>query len=548
MRDKYWHIQMHLPEGKGGKEIDSIQMLKENNPVIGTGEWDDKQCRDFKGIGDGIKIGDIVMVRIGNKPLALCEVLSENFNDPKLTKKYINENFRNVKVLAWNTSNETSSLFSQGTLKPLYKSSNTQSWNYINDWYKKVMKDMETQAIVKILKLKKQIILQGAPGTGKTYSTASIALSLLGIDYDPMNHSEIMKKYHEQVENKRMFFTTFHQSMDYEDFVEGLKPELVDGGITYIVEDGIFKRICQKAQSKITINNEFDLEQKISELKQECITVQSNGEKVKLLTRTGAPFYLMYDESRPEYFWSQPLNTTKEDPWYHVLIDNIRLYHSSGTRAKTNFPYIFSIFEHLKIKPEYRTKEEIQNYVLIVDEINRGNISKIFGELITLLEADKRSDGEHPLKVILPYSKELFEVPSNLYIIGTMNTTDRSVGHIDYAVRRRFAFYTLVSNKEAISTFYDNSDVANKEVIKEKSLSLFDAISAYINNKKSPELDLEDLMVGHSYFMAKNMDDLKLKLKYEIIPLLKEYEKDGIITLNEEERKTLGQEWGKIIG
>ena len=166
--------------------------------------------------------------------------------------------------------------------------------------------------------------------------------------------------------------------------------------------------------------------------------------------------------------------------------------------------------------------------------------------LVTLLEADKRSEGEHPLKVSLPYSKEPFEVPSNLYIIGTMNTTDRSVGHIDYAVRRRFGFYTLVSNKDAICSFYDKSNIAEKEVIKEKSLILFDLISTYINTNKSPELDLEDLMVGHSYFMAKSIIELKLKLEYEIIPLIKEYEKDGIITLQEMERKDIGQDW-KII-
>jgi 5-methylcytosine-specific restriction enzyme B len=541
MKNKYWHLQMHLPEGKGGTVIDSKEMLLEPNPIIGTGEWNDKQCLDFKGVADGIKIGDIVMVRVGNRPLALCEIMGEFFKDSKLSNKYINANFRNVKVLDWNTKGETSSLFSQGTLKPLYKSSNTPSWNYINNWYNKILGKMETQNIVDVLKLKKQIILQGAPGTGKTYTTAAVALSLLGVDFDPMNHAEIMQKY-KSLEDRQIFFTTFHQSMDYEDFVEGLKPIVVEGGITYDIEDGIFKQICIKSKNKLTIENEFSFENSLEELKKECV---KNG-KIKLQTRTGAFFYLMYDDARPKYFWAQPLNTTKDDPWYHVLIENIKVYYSTGKQANTNFPYVYSICEYLKVKPEYRNKDQELNYILIIDEINRGNISKIFGELITLLESDKRIDGEHPLKVILPYSKEPFEVPSNLYIIGTMNTTDRSVGHIDYAVRRRFAFYTLVSNKDAINSFYDKSSINEKEVLKEKSLSLFDSISYYINEKKSPELDLEDLMVGHSYFMAKSMDELRLKLEYEIIPLLKEYEKDGIITLKELERKELGKNW-KII-
>jgi 5-methylcytosine-specific restriction protein B len=164
------------------------------------------------------------------------------------------------------------------------------------------------------------------------------------------------------------------------------------------------------------------------------------------------------------------------------------------------------------------------NYVLIIDEINRGNISKIFGELITLLEVDKRTDGDHTIKAKLPYSGEDFSVPSNLYIIGTMNTTDRSVGHIDYAIRRRFAFYTLAADELAIESYYSSLDADTKET----ALKLFAIVKDFLEDKISPDFDLEDVMVGHSYFMAKNKDGLKMKLEYEILPLIKEYEKDGI--------------------
>ena len=158
-------------------------------------------------------------------------------------------------------------------------------------------------------------------------------------------------------------------------------------------------------------------------------------------------------------------------------------------------------------------KEKIQNYVLIIDEINRGNVSKIFGELISLLEADKRVDGDHPLSVTLPYSKKSFSIPSNLYIIGTMNTTDRSVGSIDYAVRRRFAFVTLEANEDLVP----ESDARN----------LFNAVKNFLNESKY-DMDIEDLMVGHSYFM--DPDNLQMKWQYEILPLLMEYHKDGIIS------------------
>jgi 5-methylcytosine-specific restriction endonuclease McrBC GTP-binding regulatory subunit McrB len=163
--------------------------------------------------------------------------------------------------------------------------------------------------------------------------------------------------------------------------------------------------------------------------------------------------------------------------------------------------------------------EPAQNYVLIIDEINRGNVSKIFGELITLLEADKRIGGDHPIKVTLPYSKESFGVPSNLYIIGTMNTTDRSVGNIDYAVRRRFAFITLESDRQVVVDKYGEDS---------QNVQLFDAVETFIKKNKI-EMDFEDLMVGHSYFLANGSDELALRWKYEILPLLNEYIKDDII-------------------
>lgn len=158
---------------------------------------------------------------------------------------------------------------------------------------------------------------------------------------------------------------------------------------------------------------------------------------------------------------------------------------------------------------------------LIIDEINRGNISKIFGELITLIEADKRDGTDNRLSVQLPYSKANFSVPNNLYIIGTMNTTDRSVGGIDYAVRRRFAFYTISSQWSVVDSYY-----GNEKEEKQKAQVLFNAVKNFLKKTKV-DMDIDDLMVGHSYFMAK-IGELPLKWEYEIYPLLNEYYKDGI--------------------
>ena len=177
--------------------------------------------------------------------------------------------------------------------------------------------------------------------------------------------------------------------------------------------------------------------------------------------------------------------------------------------------------------------EKNKPYILIIDEINRGNVSKIFGELITLLEADKRTSGNHPLSVTLPYSKEKFEVPSNLYIIGTMNTTDRSVGSIDYAVRRRFSFVTLEADRNVVLA-HNGGDEASTAV------RLFDAVKSFLK-KNRIDMDIDDLMVGHSYFLAKDEDELQMKWEYDILPLLREYYKDGIIKTDIPKNTLIGE-------
>ena len=168
-------------------------------------------------------------------------------------------------------------------------------------------------------------------------------------------------------------------------------------------------------------------------------------------------------------------------------------------------------------------------FLLIIDEINRGNISKIFGELITLLEADKRIGEENELTVTLPYSQETFGVPSNLYIIGTMNTADRSVGYIDYAIRRRFAFITLKADRNVIENYYTDND------LKQKALAYFDQADALM--KVSSEYEKDDLMIGHSYFLAKSEEELQNKMVYEVRPLLLEYFNDGLLAFRKDDEE-----------
>ena len=537
--DKYWHIQMHLPDGKGGMEIDSKQMLLEKEPVIGTGEWEDKQCVDFKTIAKG----NIVLVRKGSEAIALCEIIGDNFIDEELTEKYYNLNFRKVRILGWaeHYKQPRPSLFSQGSFKSC--SPSTEQYKYIDDWLKYIQSHSFIGNCSKLLKEKKNIILQGAPGTGKTYNTAAIALKTLGVtDIDLTDHKAVMKRY-DSLLGDQIFFTTFHQSLDYEDFVEGLKPHVqtdTDGnsiGVTYEPEDGIFKRACnavQTDQSKDIVECIDDYLQKIKgyQNKREIPTVTGRSSLYvwwKEWNSTVSCRSTNSTSSRGEEYTPSPLN-----------IEKIKL-QAQGKGVENNWQqYAQAFIEAVKKEFHATTNKPV---VLIIDEINRGNVSKIFGELITLLESDKRLNGNHPIKVMLPYSKnEVFGVPSNLYIIGTMNTTDRSTGTLDYALRRRFAFITLKSQDSVIKKFYSDTD---NEELGTIALELFEDIKRFIENPKHlcGDMSIDDLMVGHSYFMAESKDELHDKVEYEILPLINEYINDGILNVKNDEKKMAFNSW-----
>jgi len=539
--DKYWHIQMHLPEGKGGTQIDSTLMLLELEPVIGTGEWDDSQCKNFKSIDNG----NIVLVREGSQAIALCQIIGDNFTDEKLTEKHTNINFRKVRILAWADSyrQPRPRLFSQGTFSSCRK--DTEQYKYIDDWLKYMNNKAFTDKCANLLKSKHNIILQGAPGTGKTYNTAAIALDILGInDVDLTDHAAVMKKY-EELQDDRIFFTTFHQSLDYEDFVVGLKPHIQTNangesiGVTYEPEDGIFKRACNAVET----DGSKDIVECIDDYLQKIKGFENKREIPTLSGRSS--LYIWWKDGNTTISTRSTNSTCQREEDYTpspLNIEKIKL-QALGKGSENNWQQYAQAFIEA-VKKEYHAKTN-KSVVLIIDEINRGNVSKIFGELITLLESDKRDSGNHPIKVMLPYSKTLFGVPSNLYIIGTMNTTDRSTGTLDYALRRRFAFVTLQSDPEIIEKHYDK---LGKPELKTKAVGLFYDIKSFITNPKHlcGDLGIDDLMVGHSYFMASSENELLNKVEYEILPLIAEYINDGIINVSDKEKKKVFSAWSNL--
>lgn len=407
------------------------------------------------------------------------------------------------------------------SLKQLFKEYCAYKEAYNEQITKKGMVNQDTLRAARLLENSGQIILQGAPGCGKTYITTELAVYLCDGEV-PSTREELKKRYKELQKEGRVEFTTFHQSLNYEEFVEGLKPDtdsLNDKEMRFVVKSGIFKRICQAASATTTSNlkeayNSFaedvvnyDDIYKINMPNGSMFGVTING-KGNLSLYTGKDFKLngtLTYENIEKFFYGADLGYWK--CYFKGIIDVLK--------------------KDYKLAAE--NKDANKPYVLVIDEINRANVSKVLGELITLLEKNKRLGEEDEFTVTLPYSGENFGVPDNLYIIGTMNTADRSLGYIDYAVRRRFAFMTIEAKSDVIREFYNG----NGELMK-KELLLFTSVSDLIKDNLNPDFDLNDIMVGHSYFLAKSDDDFELNLEYKIRPLLEEYLRDGIIVDNGE--------------
>lgn len=410
-------------------------------------------------------------------------------------------------------------------------------------------------------------ILYGPPGTGKTYHTINKALAIienkLEIELDFEKREDLKKRFDDYIEAGQIVFTTFHQSMSYEDFIEGIKPiEPQNEGenMVYRVVDGIFKRISIDAafaiaQQKKPKNSEkiidfsiqYDnyigkLEEQLLEGKTVKVNTKSNAKMIIEAISANQNIIVKHLEGKRTYTISKSRLTKLNQAFSELdTINNIDAQfrnviggsNASGYWAilnairktpfnqitKTEINKIYSFEEKNDVvfamaKSDYsfaHNEKRPKPYVLIIDEINRGNVSQIFGELITLIEDDKRLGCDEALKVTLPYSKETFGVPQNVFIIGTMNTADRSVEALDTALRRRFSFVEMPPQ-------YDLEEL--DKIIAGYSLS---EILATIN-KRIEKLLNKDNLIGHSYFMSvQDLDALKAVFQNKIIPLLQEY-------------------------
>ena len=450
-------------------------------------------------------------------------------------------------------------------------------------------------------------IFYGPPGTGKTYRSAEIAVKIADFRWyqewcdrnnvegehrsESESRRELKEKYDELLRDMQIQFVTFHQSFCYEDFIEGIRAitDQESNSLSYIIEDGIFKKIVSLANQKELVTysdnvldisdrkfwkislgksdeqfiyeeclknnyillgygkdidfkgldtqeeirekyvskfgNEYEKTSCIAsivhkfknEMKQGDIVIVSDGNyKFRAIGEVVDECQFQYVEEQGAFYQTRPIE------WLRVF--------------ETSLPVDYILDNHFSQSPLYRLadsnlKKETfrkliesskkgvvsqKNYVLIIDEINRGNIANIFGELITLIEQTKRSGEKEAQSTTLPYSKERFSIPNNLYLIGTMNTSDRSLTSLDIALRRRFKFIELLPKYSLLNN------------IKVYGVHLSEILK--VINQRIEVLLGRDFLIGHSYFLPlKSLSEVDKEqqlasiFKYQIIPLLQEY-------------------------
>ena len=389
------------------------------------------------------------------------------------------------------------------------------------------------------------------------------------------SYSAVLERYNAYKADGLIEFTTFHQSYGYEEFIEGIKPVMDSddehSDIQYSIEDGLFKAFCNKASMPATKKANVDLGLnktptiwKVSlwstgdnPTRTECLEnghirigwddygpditddtdFSENGGKNVLNSfiykmKVGDIVFSCYSSTTidaigvvtGDYEWcngqfDDGLNRMRKVNWIVKGIneDIVEINGGSTMTLSTVYKLKVSLADAMaliqKHLPATVQMDDKRNQVFIIDEINRGNISKIFGELITLIESSKRIGQAEGVKAKLPYSQQLFGVPDNVYIIGTMNTADRSIATIDTALRRRFRFKEMMPDAKVLSG------------ISVDDISISDMLSRM--NKRIAVLYDREHTIGHAYFIPlrdnPTIEQLAEIFENAIVPLLQEY-------------------------
>ena len=387
----------------------------------------------------------------------------------------------------------------------------------------------------------KNIIFRGAPGTGKTYLAKQIAADIISDGYYD-NYELLSDEQKQQIE-----FVQFHPSYDYSDFVEGLRPRINEGVMLFELQDGIFKKFVAKARAN------YENSQKTPEIIAKEIEVQEDITSFldevefgvdQFQTMKGSTFYISSIDGKYIYITIPENNIVNK---LSINIVDIKKMLESGVDFKKVkdistffgktfnvqvYSYYFAIFQAIKKSRKARIKptvesEKLKKYIFIIDEINRGEISKIFGELFFAIDPGYRGRAG---AISTQYStmssnEEKFYIPENVYIIGTMNDIDRSVDSFDFAMRRRFRFIEIKVDSttdmlDGLTNININLDSLENDTLKEDALNRMERL-----NKAIVEVEglNENYQIGAAYFLKLKTLDFNQLWEDYLQPLLQEY-------------------------
>jgi len=343
-------------------------------------------------------------------------------------------------------------------------------------------------------------ILFGPPGTGKTYNSIDYAVGIVD-GSESTDHETNKKRFDELRSEGQIEFVTFHQNYSYEDFMVGIRPDVENDRLRFQPQRGIFYQIVRRARDNyVNSRSGRGRRRSFDEVFAEVIQPVEEGKEVPIIMASGIAYRITEVSDKSISF------TKKSGGQHHTLsISTLRdLVDDVREVPGGLWPYYVPLVKLIKERRETGEPAETEKkFVLIIDEINRANISRVFGELITLLEDDKRLGAPNELRVTLPNGEKDFGIPPNLYLIGTMNTADKSIALVDIALRRRFEFVGFNPRLELV----EDPDARN--LLEHINGKIFD-------RKKSP-----DYLIGHAYFMAGLPTEKTLRTK--VIPLLSEY-------------------------